>query len=173
MIRTRAGVRFAESTLIAILVLEGVLALAGGVMLVAAPSGRSLGMPTAWLEATPFSSFLVPGLLLATALGLLPLFAAVALWRPRATPRLQRVERALGMDTAWLATVAAGAAMMIWIVTQIAMVRMFHPMQAFIFALGALVVASSLLPSVRAAHVRPGVRASPQRERSTGPRPPR
>lgn len=155
MIRSRSRARFAEAMLIGALVVEGVLALAGGVMLVAAPSGRLLRMPAAWLDGTPFSSYLVPGLLLMSGLGLLPLFAAFALWRFRFVPGIPRLERALGMDTAWLASVAAGAGIMIWIVTQIAMLRIVHPMQAFIFALGAVVVALALLPSVRAAHARP------------------
>ena len=156
MLRTRSSSRVAEAALIGILAIEGVLALAGGVLLVAAPSGRLLQMPAVWLDRTPFSSYLVPGLLLAVALGLLPLFAAFALWRARSVPGLRRVERALGMDTGWLASFAAGMGIMIWIVTQIAMVRLFHPMQLFIFALGAVVVALALLPSVRAGHARPG-----------------
>lgn len=168
MIRARHPVRAAESTLMSILLLEGILGLAGGVMLVADPSGRLLQMPSAWLHGTPFSSFLVPGLLLASALGLLPLFASFALWRVRTVPGSvlgsvpgsvtdsvpgpRRLERALGRDTAWLASFVAGVAIMIWIVVQIAMVRMFHPMQAFIFTLGAAIVALSLLPSVRRKH---------------------
>lgn len=112
-------------------------------------------MPTEWLQVTPFTTFLIPGILLTFALGLLPLFAAVAPWRTEFVPRLRRVERALGTDTAWLASFAAGMGSMIWIVVQIAMIRMLHPMQAFVFALGAATVVLSLLPSVRRAHALP------------------
>ena len=164
MVRTRTPARAAETMLIGILLLEGVLALAGGVMLIAAPSGRLLQMPAAWLEGTPFGSYLAPGLVLASALGLLPLFAAFALWRVHSVTGLRQLERALGMDTAWLASFAAGTGIMIWIVTQVAMIRKFHPMQPLVFALGAAIVALSLLPAVRGAHRPP--RVAPQRKRN-------
>lgn len=152
MIRTRTPTHAAEIVLIGVLVLEGVLALGGGVMLVSDPSGGLLQMPPEWLHGTPFATYLIPGLLLGAALGVLPLFAAFALRRIGSVPALRRVERALGMDTAWLASVASGMAIVIWIVTQIAMVRMFHPMQGFIFALGASIALLSFAPSVRRGH---------------------
>ena len=157
MIRTRARTRttadrVAEGVLIGVLLLEGVLALGGGAMLVAAPSGALLQMPAEWLQGTPFGSYLIPGLLLGMALGLLPLASVFALWRLPSVPALRGVERALGMDAAWLAAFVSGVGILIWIVAQYAMVRMFHPMQAFIFALGAAIVLLALLPAVRRAH---------------------
>ncbi len=155
MVRAHDVGQSAEAILIGILLLEGGLALVGGVLLVAGPSGRLLRMPAEWLTGTPFSTYLIPGLLLASALGLLPLFAALALWRFRSMTGLRRVETTLGMDTAWLASLAAGTGIMIWIVAQIAMLRTLHPMHGFIFALGAAIVALSLLPSVRRKHALP------------------
>ena len=152
--RTRTPLRSAERVLIGLLLFEGVLALIGGIMLVASPSGALLQMPPEWLQGTPFASYLIPGLILTLALGVLPVVAAVALWRRPSRPALARVERALGFDAAWLATCASGMAIMIWIVTQVAMVRMFHPMQAFIFGLGAGIALLAILPAVRNAHRR-------------------
>jgi hypothetical protein len=51
-------------------------ALVGGGLLVAGPDGHLLGLPSALLERTPFRSFLIPGLVLATLLGLAPAWAA-------------------------------------------------------------------------------------------------
>ena len=159
MVRTRRHTqrpaRTAERVLIGGLLFEGVLALAGGAMLVAAPSGALLQMPPEWLQGTPFGSYLIPGTVLALALGVLPIVSAAALWRAPSIPAMHAIERALGFDTAWLASFASGMAIMIWIVTQVAMVQMFHPMQAFIFTLGASVVLLASLPAVRNKHAKP------------------
>lgn len=47
----------------------GLAAVVGGALLAAAPDARLLGMDTALLEGTPFSDYLVPGLLLACLIG--------------------------------------------------------------------------------------------------------
>ena len=54
----------------------GIGALFGGGLLILAPDGRLLGMPTTLLSGTPFRSFLVPGLCLFVFVGIAPLVAA-------------------------------------------------------------------------------------------------
>jgi hypothetical protein len=61
------------------LVLEiflGVGALFGGIQFILAPDGHLLGVPLRMLAGTPFHSFLVPGLLLFTFVGVGPMVAA-------------------------------------------------------------------------------------------------
>lgn len=43
---------------------NGMSALAGGVGLVSDPSGGNVAMKTEWLAGTPFSNFLIPGIIL-------------------------------------------------------------------------------------------------------------
>ena len=57
-------------------VIVGIGAIFGGGLLIAAPDGHLLGVPTRILAGTPFDSFLVPGIVLSIALGVLPLAAA-------------------------------------------------------------------------------------------------
>jgi hypothetical protein len=54
----------------------GLGALFGGGALVLAPDGHLLGMPTKLLAGSPFTTFLVPGIILFTLVGLAPLLAA-------------------------------------------------------------------------------------------------
>jgi hypothetical protein len=54
----------------------GLGALFGGGALILAPDGHLLGMPTTLLAGSPFTSFLVPGIILFTLVGLAPLLAA-------------------------------------------------------------------------------------------------
>jgi peptidoglycan/LPS O-acetylase OafA/YrhL len=67
-----------EKIIVGLDVFVGIGALAGGGLLSLAPDGHLLGMPSKLLAGTPFPDFLVPGLILFTAIGVLPLLAAVA-----------------------------------------------------------------------------------------------
>ena len=99
------------SSLVRVLVvLEVVLALgalAGGVALVADPSGGYLQMPLDVLAGTPFRSFLVPGLVLLLANGVLPLVVAAGALARR--------------PWAVLGHVAAGVVLVGWILGQVAL----------------------------------------------------
>lgn len=82
-------------------------ALAGGALLIAGPDGHLLGMTAAVLEHSPFTTFLVPGIVLFTVLGVAPLVAA---WLS-----LRRVPGA-----AW-AAMAIGVATIGWITVEMVM----------------------------------------------------
>lgn len=128
----------------------GVTALPSGVLMMAFPDGALFGMPLSMLEFSPFETFFVPGALLFTFLGLLPLSAAWLLWTGR-TPRWARsLEQASGRRVAWLAAGASGVATVVWIVTQVVMIRGFHVLHAVYGALGLAIVGLALAPSVRA-----------------------
>ena len=72
--------------LVALMVLQGLSGGIGGAALVADPSGGLLRMPLTLLEGSPFTSFLVPGLVLLTLLGVLPLGVAGSPARFAAAP---------------------------------------------------------------------------------------
>ena len=61
---------------VALEIFLGLGALFGGGALILAPDGHFLGMPTTLLAGSPFPSFLVPGIILFTFVGLGPLLAA-------------------------------------------------------------------------------------------------
>ena len=62
----------------------GIGALFGGIQFILAPDGHLLGVPLSMLAGTPFHSFLIPGLLLFTFVGLGPIVAAAITARRRA-----------------------------------------------------------------------------------------
>src|SRR6202165_6029975 len=55
----------------------GLGALFGGGALILGPDGHILGMPTSLLAGSPFPSYLLPGIILFTFVGVAPLVAAV------------------------------------------------------------------------------------------------
>src|ERR1700694_2499261 len=62
----------------------GLGALFGGGALILASAGPLLGMPTTLLAGSPFTSFLVPGIILFTFVGIAPLLAAAMTMRRQA-----------------------------------------------------------------------------------------
>jgi hypothetical protein len=86
--------------------MTGLLAVPVGWMFVTDPSGASLGLPRGWIEATPFGSYLVPGLYLLLVNGAGMLLLAVLIARRHWT-------------APWL-TGVLGVGMIIWILVQLA-----------------------------------------------------
>lgn len=77
----------------------------GGAALVVDPSGRIVGAPTAPLDTIPVSDFLVPGLVLILAFGLLPAGVCYGLYAGRRWARL--------------AAIAVSLALLLWIVVEV------------------------------------------------------
>ena len=109
-------------------ILLGIGAVGGGSMFILAPDGHLLGMPLKMLEGTPFHSFLVPGLLLFTFVGVGPILAAVI------TARL------LAMGP--LAALAVGVTLMTWItVEMVIFAGLTSLFWAFYLVLGTVIAA--------------------------------
>jgi hypothetical protein len=79
----------------------GLGAMAGGAPLILAPDGHLLGMPTKMLAGSPFHTYLVPGILLFTVIGLAPMLVAAITVRHH--------------PLAPLAAVAVGLTLIVWI----------------------------------------------------------
>jgi hypothetical protein len=69
----------------------GLGALFGGGALILAPDGHLLGMPVTLLTGSPFTSFLVPGIILFSLIGVAPLMAAAITLRQQALAPLAAV----------------------------------------------------------------------------------
>ena len=52
-------------------------AIGGGLLLIADPSGNSIRIPVELLQGTPFSDYLIPGIILVLANGILSLIVAI------------------------------------------------------------------------------------------------
>jgi len=120
--------------LMALLLLQGICGIAGGVALVAAPDGRIMKMPVAQLDGSPFSSYLIPGLILLIVLGILPLDVLAGLW--------------LQPKVAWYGSLVVGCGLVLWIVVQVLYIP-FSALQTIFGAVGLLIATVTLLPSVR------------------------
>lgn len=123
--------------LFACLVFQGLSGLVGGFGLVGDPSGAALRIPIGWLDGSPFENYLIPGLVLFLALGVVPLAVVYGLWTRR---RL-----------AWHAALLVGVALLVWLGVEIVVIgyQAEPPFQLIYGSVGAAIVALSMLPSLR------------------------
>jgi hypothetical protein len=116
---------------------QGISGLSGGIALVMDPTGDLLQMPLSMLEGSPFENFLVPGIILLTILGIIPMVVFYGLWKRT--------------NWAWAGALMVSAALIIWIGVEIWMVG-YHPeppLQLIYGLLGLILLVFVLLPSVR------------------------
>jgi len=113
-------------TLVGLHLFNALSAVGGGIALIAG----GLGVPTTLLRHTPFDSFVVPGIFLATVIGGSATIGATAL--------LARWRRAL------VSSAAAGAIMVGWILGETLLVEGFSWLQGLYLLTGSFVVILSI-----------------------------
>jgi hypothetical protein len=109
----------------------GLGGVAGGIGLTADPSGLNVGMSTGILAATPFSDFLIPGLVLLAINGLGSLLGSFLTFTHR--------------RFAAKAAMALGAFLIAWIVIQVYWIGHVHWLQPLYLGFGILELALGLL----------------------------
>jgi hypothetical protein len=117
----------------------GLGAVGGGLGLVLEPSGANLGMPLEMLNHSPFSDFLIPGLVLLIVNGLGSIAGSVLSFK-------------LFHYAAQMA-LALGAFLVTWIIIQVYWIHAFHWLHALYLSLGIIELALGWL-------LRKAVRAS-------------
>jgi hypothetical protein len=111
-----------SKALLALLLFNGVSAVAGGLALMT----EWIPEQASWVRNTDFPSNYFPGVILMAVVGGSSLIAAIAL-----------AKRSDGWQ---LASIVAGTIMVFWIIGEIASIRGFHFLQVVYFLTGALVV---------------------------------
>jgi hypothetical protein len=122
----RAFELMARGTILLLLVLNGAGAVYGGYSLMLDPSGNSLQLPSNLLASTPFTDYYFPGLVLLFLNGVLSLaIALVILFSARVFPEL---------------VILQGIVLVIWIVVQMAMVRVTYFLDYVFSGVGILLI---------------------------------
>jgi hypothetical protein len=118
--------------------LVGIGAVLGGGALIAAPGGTLLRMPLSLVEKTPFRTFLIPGIVLCVFVGGSSTAAGWLVIRRRAS------------SPAW--AIAAGAILIGWIASEMAMIGYLHWAQAAYLGCGIAIFAAGIYLRGRIAH---------------------
>ena len=139
----------ARNYLLFLLGFLGLGALGGGGALSISPSGRLLGMPLALLAHSPFRSFLVPGLILFTVLGVAPCLLVVALLKKPASPLAERLNFCPDMHWAWTGSLYVAFALIGWLQIEMMMLNAVSWLHTFYMFLAVGILFVALLPRVR------------------------
>jgi len=129
--RTGQGKKPLTRVAAAAVVLETLLsigALGGGLVLMIAPRGEIMPLPLSALAGSPFDTYLVPGLILFSILGIGPLVAARLAW--------------LRHPLAPTAAFVVGCGLLIWVAVEVAIIGYSNepPLQAIYGILGVVIV---------------------------------
>jgi hypothetical protein len=126
--RTRHPLSRVAKGALALEVVLGIGALAGGLILMLAPRGEILPLPLSALAGSPFDTYFVPGLILFAVLGFGPLVAARLAW--------------LRHPLAPTAAFIVGAGLLIWVAVEIAIIGYSNepPLQAIYGVLGVAIL---------------------------------
>lgn len=125
----------------------GLGAFAGGGMLILQPDGSLLGMEPGWLAQSPFSSYLIPGFLLFTFSGLLPLFTLLGLLIQPQWRWANALNIYPNRHWSWTYSLYSGIIVIAWITVQLIMTRYFWLQPVMIFT-GLLIIIFTLTPSI-------------------------
>lgn len=128
---------------------QAVSGLFGGVALLASPTGALLQMPLLMLDGTPFSSYLVPGLILLLLLGVLPSVLVYALLARPVWLWADILNIYREVHWSWTYALYTGIMLVIWIDVQIFLVGYGHFIQTLYGLIGIALVIAALVPSVR------------------------
>lgn len=115
-----------KSLLFFLVAFIAVTASVSGLLMISKPDGSILQLPASLLQDTPFTNFLVPGIILAGVVGGINLLAVFY--------NLQRHPARYN----W--AIAGGAAIIGWIVVQLLLINTFHPLQLLYLVAGGLAI---------------------------------
>jgi len=134
--------------LIGLLVILGLNAIGAGGAFMIAPDGRLIQMPLSNLEKSPFSNFLIPGLFLFIFIGVYPILIAYSLLKLPPWKRPNVFNPFKQLHWSWAGSLAAGVALIIWIIIQIQWVTI-HILHIIFLVWGFLILVVTMLPGVR------------------------
>lgn len=110
--------------LIIVEIFLGIGATVSGALMLSDPFG-SEALPLYMLDNTPFTSFVIPGLILFSLLGVYPLVVAYSLWRLPGWRWPDAINPWKQRHWSWAAALSTSIIVLIWITVQMLMLRAF------------------------------------------------
>src|ERR1035437_9934581 len=140
----------AQNILIILLAFLALSAIGGGGALIVSPSGKLLGgLPLSILEHSPFTNFLVPGIILFLIMGITPSIIIYALLKKPANKFAEYFNLFKDMYWAWSFSIYIAFALIIWIQVETIFVQGVGWLQTFYMLYAIPLIFVALLPEVR------------------------
>jgi len=139
----------ATNILLTLLALLGLGAIFGGGVFIISPKGDLFGMPLSFLDNSPFNTFLVPGIILFTILGIAPICIAIALLKKPAYRIAELFNFYKDMYWGWTYCIYIAFALIIWIQIEMTILRAVHWSHTLYMFYAIAILFVALLPQVR------------------------
>ena len=125
-------------------------AIGGGITLMISPSGELLGLPVSEFKNIPFDSFLIPGIILFSVLGIIPLLLIIALIKKPESKLAEQINIFKDMHWSWTYSIYIAFTLIGWIHIQLIFMQgVVHWLQTFYMVYAILIIIIALLPQVR------------------------
>ncbi len=130
-----------------LLMLLSINAFYGGISLMLAPDGSLLGMQPSWLDKSPFTNYLVPGILLLLMNGIFPQLALFGLITKNSI-RFGWLNIYKDKYWGWTFSLYIGIICIVWIIVQ-QLITAYFVLQPIIAGVGLLIIVFTLMPRVQ------------------------
>ena len=131
----------------------GLGAISGGVLLIISPTGKMLGLPITEFKNLPFQNFMIPGIILFTVLGIIPLLLIPALIKKPDSRLADRLNLFKDMHWSWTYSIYVAFALIGWIQIQLIFLQSaVYWLHTFYIFYGLLIILIALLPQMRIAY---------------------
>jgi len=139
---------FERFLLVFLLTFVSIGAIYGGGSMLLSPDGSLLGMNVSWLEGSPFSSFIIPGLILFLLIGLLPMMTIFGLISRKNNRLFSFLNLFPQKHWSWTFSLYISIIIMIWISVQQLMTD-YYIFQPLIALVGIAILIVTLLPRIQ------------------------
>jgi hypothetical protein len=138
-----------RNILLFLLAFLGLGAIAGGGALIVSPSGDLLKMPLSLIEKSPFRSYLIPGIILFSVLGLVPCLVVFGLIKKPKWIFAEQFNFFKDMHWSWTFSIYTGFALIIWLQIEMEVLQSIYLVHTFYMFLAIAIIFVALLPQIR------------------------
>ena len=124
-------------------------AIGGGIVLIISPTGELIGIPLSEFKNIPFNSYLIPGIILLSIFGLIPLLLIMALLKKPESKLAENINFFNDMHWAWTYSIYIAFVLIFWIQIQMVFLSTVYWLHTFYMFLAVLIIFVALLPQVR------------------------
>ena len=128
----------------------GIGAMGGGIVMIISPDGELIGLPLSEFKNMPFSSYLIPGIILFSILGLIPSLLIIALLKKPESKIAEKINIFKDMHWSWTYSIFIAFTLIGWIHIQLIFLQgVVHWLQTFYMFYAILIIIIALLPQMR------------------------
>jgi uncharacterized membrane protein YqjE len=125
-------------------------AIGGGAVLIISPTGEMIGIPLSEFKNIPFNSFLIPGIILFSVLGLIPLLLIIALLKKPESKLAEKINVFKDMHWSWTYSIYIAFTLIAWIHIELIFLQSsVHWLYTFYMFYAILIIIIALLPQIR------------------------